>query len=1500
MDDDDDNVRSCVTTTTWNHVLQYIKDHCEIRIPSSSSSEPPLVLPYPSPFHAHYRANLHLRNEYKNHASTIWSCALTKAPIKIVAAICHVFWQRQHDDDDDDDLFPKRRLPLHMLCRYPPRQKQQRSQQHEDNHHLLLPDESSSSTTTTTTEALCEILLAYHPHAAYVRDETGYTPLHYACCYHASKRSTRFIQMLVTVVQPQRRRNRNTTTNTHDPSPAMIPHTTTRQYPLTMAAMHGMSFEPMHMLYRAYPDAKHATDHIHGRTPLHWYLSITTTSSSSSSSTTATTASSSGTTMMNATPPTPQIPVSSFDETIVQLLCSSRVARTIDVHGMAPLHILAQSLAYEYSYHHHHHPEEEDSNANSDNKNHPVSHPHETTTTTTMTTTTQWWWPSLNIVQRVLDGHVQQLLLTDQQERTPLMVLLDTAYQLQQQQKALVFDPPVELITLLLFHPDHDHRHPSLSSSSSLSHRRANKNNKSPKMSSLSSFGGGGGGGTSSLSSSSSIALIEDVHGRLPIHAALLCECGTDVIRLLYQAYPTAVYHADHQERVPLHYAARMKNRRRVIHHPPQYHDHNHENNTPLATIRVLLSSSSSSSFSNKESDHENRMNQLLHTEAMIDGRLALKLEDAMGYYPIHYACLNRHTTVEILDCMVQAYPNVATLTNPEGDLPLHCLILRPKQNNDDEDKSDPDDSHPHRHDQLHSDWDLVEVGACIQQKYWSSPQNAMKDNKKWMTTMQNRLENLCAKIRCLLRPLFSKSTENGEKWMKIADSQRGMLPLHIAVLFDAVDYETVLRMLQLHPEAATTYTQNLQIVQKSECENNSTSSSFSPLDLHDICKVRDEKIFFHQYDELKLEEWHHKRELLYSFGPTLESHRHRNDLLDRCVHIVVSELLQNDDKQGCFHFRAMTMAASNADFPDLSTTHTVSDLAIAAINRSKIGQRRRRKTRKVSNQLAPNKSRFHPTNVTRSSPEEKTEQRSFQQSASQKQHQSSLVNTYLSKLADWQDQPLKANSSIYDDDDTHLHYDVHEIIPGATIIDDDDVEEVEGCGESDNESYYSYGSQEDIYGSQKPASQNEGNGLFTTFEEESVDCEDEDSEHKTRESEIRSHYRSKETINKLPGENEVQLFDDETSNISVTSVFELAKQKVSKDEKADKGALNSQLSATDKEKANSTSSAKRIVSRPRSSYRNPPFLSEVGMRLWTFFVLYCDYTNPSDTYVKNLQAIIDQISFATLTELVSYPVPPFARYYIGKGESLDGVCFRDIASPKCRELIHKTCYFIGRYEFLGKTSETILYQSPNNEYIVVEAYEWIFTTEERTSARMPGISEENIWSTGEIPVEIGVTFRTQKRAVWIKFTKDVRAYNNEVNIRRHLGVSVDDDDRTTDSTIVEGVMPLLQHFSAVGTTRKIDEIYKLDIQDKRFNSFEICGSSSNERNILLEDYPYALVFPAKSPGTLFDYFSRFGMVSLTETKSVISEVARAIKELHDRGKIWYKKWNIVTMINFL
>jgi hypothetical protein len=165
----------------------------------------------------------------------------------------------------------------------------------------------------------------------------------------------------------------------------------------------------------------------------------------------------------------------------------------------------------------------------------------------------------------------------------------------------------------------------------------------------------------------------------------------------------------------------------------------------------------------------------------------------------------------------------------------------------------------------------------------------------------------------------------------------------------------------------------------------------------------------------------------------------------------------------------------------------------------------------------------------------------------------------------------------------------------------------------------------------------------------------------------------------------------------------------------------------------------------PAKPPTRPAFLSEVGLRLWTFFVLYSDSNNPSDNYVRQVADIFDEASFTGVGRLIAISLPAYASLYLPSESDLSGLSFRDIASPKCRELIHKTCYFVGKYDFsLDDAGSRLIHRSSDGNTVVVRASEWIFTTEQTTTAVNPGISEAEIWATGEVPAELGPFSREQ------------------------------------------------------------------------------------------------------------------------------------------------------------
>jgi hypothetical protein len=323
------------------------------------------------------------------------------------------------------------------------------------------------------------------------------------------------------------------------------------------------------------------------------------------------------------------------------------------------------------------------------------------------------------------------------------------------------------------------------------------------------------------------------------------------------------------------------------------------------------------------------------------------------------------------------------------------------------------------------------------------------------------------------------------------------------------------------------------------------------------------------------------------------------------------------------------------------------------------------------------------------------------------------------------------------------------------------------------------------------------------------------------------------------------------------------------------------------------------------ASFQQPDNMSDVALRIWTFFVLYCDPNNPNDNYVKQISDIIDEIKFSTVENLASIAIPPYGYSYL-QDEYRKGLSFRDVASPKCRELIHKTCFFVGRYDLSleqlqqqENSTSLLVHRSMDGSTVTIRAIEWIFTTEEATAARDTRVAVANIWATGEIPSDVAVTFRSQKRPVWITFTKQMSTYEKEIGIRMALDVSVDEEIEYSDSQKTlqnKGIVPILNHFNALNANRKKDRTYNVDINDERFRTLNMVGGDvvSNQFKLRLSDYPFAIVYPAsRLGGTLDDYFWHFGIKpdyirnpdSLDENKKICRDVAAAVAKMHEKGE---------------
>jgi serine/threonine protein kinase len=1225
-----------------------------------------------------------------------------------------------------------------------------------------------------------------------------------------------------------------------------------------------------------------------------------------------------------------------IDLRIVQLLLTSRVSRTIDaIHQRHPLHYCAIYIAHQTYLVHNHDSHDDDSEDHS-----------------------QRIHDLLVLLQLVIDSYTKQCSSQDKYGCTPIVLLFDTVQKLQyriymeqchycdntitnidttiahhhnrrRRELSQGYTPALQFIQLLIQAPittPTTHRR-----SISTSHEEALPPTEENSITAIATTTS-----SATMDHVSRIVAMEDRDGRIPLHIALQVVTSSDIIRLLVVAYPAGLVHTTTKEGwCPLHaalccpYTAHLQS---------------------IEVMRILLFHSY----------------QTGRYGTTVDGRLAMKMEDTRGYYPIHYACQN-HVTSTIISLLVERYTKCCTqLTSSSDDLPVHCLI----QN-----------LHPVLLQHILSDVIRISNSTTSSSSSSSDAMEPVPDcntnDRSNDDNLQELIIELRIKLNVLLRPLIL--SPDAKQKISIADSLAGMLPLHIAILFQALDYTMLLKMLQSYPYAAMQYTNNLQCLQSNVKDTLAESllvrasnrvapniNAYSAMDLHDLCHQGLNKNVLNVYNDV---EWYRIRELLFSFGPTLESHRHRQDLLDHGVQIIIDELLfheqeldsnnvDNDKEENTsndnppsrrlmpgYHHTVSNTARSV--LPDLEITHSVSAMEEALGLRPRNRRRRRRRGNKVSKRLPSNQSRHHPTSSSNLSSGRHVNRTNTLPNGPTSGSDTLTSVDNGSKVVQLDMLQLQTNSSIYDEDDVRFIHD----------DDNDDGDDDgsffsgdENCSGSD-ESYVS--DEDDNFGTEDDDTLDDSgtrgslslettsrSRLRTTFEEDededgtendstrdmvsedftsrrdtTYDDDDDDGETGTTRSfedesvsTIRSHSRlvSKSTFtttsksrrrgqfftNAVSGGSDsrrVTFDDDESTRVSNShKSFDLDHIVNTVGTFFDRPRENHTLTEEKKDEGNDPTS--ELPSTPRAAnirkktlaYQRPPYMSEVGMRIWTFFVMYCDLNNPKDNYADKLAAIFAAIKFSTWEELVSSPLPPYAKNYIKSGTDIDGLSFRDIASPKCRALIHKTSYFLGKYDF-GSDHDILVYRTTRDETVIVEASEWLYTTEASTNAKNPGISEEKIWSTGEVPAEIGVTFETHQRPVWIKFTKKASEYDNEVDCRVRLGVSVDDENAKGTST---DVIPILQHFNAISTERKDDQNYIIQRSDERFQSLNLINGSSKERNvqILLHEYPYVIVYPAPLRGTLYDYFLKHGTSQVSECKQILGQVLHALGFLHNNG----------------
>lgn len=1023
------------------------------------------------------------------------------------------------------------------------------------------------------------------------------------------------------------------------------------------------------------------------------------------------------------------------------------------------------------------------------------------------------WAMSLQVVQLLLDHFVGQVISCDYKSMTPAMLLFDTVARIKLRDwltspKISDFDLTTGGLKDVFFSPPMDLLEMLL---------------KHPDP-----------------TANANVAAIEDDSGRLPIHVALEVASSPGCISLLIKQHPTALIHtAEETLFVPLHSAFC------------------NEYTAPLQTAEIV--------------------NLLLHSiqagrqGALVDGRLAMKMEDAAGFYPIHYAAQNG-ACLEVINMLVERYPNTALQATPNGDLPVHCLVNEELL------------------------LDVLRLDGCTSASL-DSNDKLYPTCKSKMEKSLDRLNVTRSKIDTMLRPLLSDASK-----LAVADHRFGMLPLHCGVLFEAADYSLLLRMLQLFPQSAEIFTKEHML------GTGVTFGPSSPLDFHEVRKPS-----MTQAEHDSITNWLRKRELLFSFNPRLESHRHRQELLDQCARVVIEELgeisLARCRDDPLYRYHLCMNQRVNDEIHKLEISHSVSNMEKEALQSLGLKQcrppRRQQKQSSLSKRPSENTSDSNRKGTT-----------NLQSSIAKAENKQKKRKERNSRL--------KANSSIYDDEGTSLGYDTVTDWDDAADGDESestdsgaDTDEPYSSDESDNEDdEFS----EDMMSGDASRSfgyTTSGSRLRTTFEDGSCASEeDEETRTDADDDDSRSFTGTEDTGTR-------QTFDDDESTVlsrqatidsEVKNAFDAMKESLEAEEKKEDYSFAGDIKAM-LATPRACNNSRNLPSQPTTdviSLQQPDcIMSEVALRIWAFFVLYCDANNPSNNYVKQVSDIIDEIKFSTVDKLVSMSIPSFGYLYLAD-EYRKGLTFRDVASPKCRELIHKTCYFVGRYDLRleqlkqqENCTSVLVNRSTDGSSVTIRAMEWLFTTEEVTAARDTGIAVENIWATGEIPSELGVTFRSKKRPVWITFTKDFSMYQNEIGIRTEMDISVDeeiDSDPAKKNNLNSGIVPLLNHFNALSTSRKKDRTYNVDINDERFNTLNMFGGDNIPEffKLCLSDYPFALVYPVSSlGGTLDDYFWHFGLKSyclknvdtVDENRKICCDIIAALAKMHEKGKFLKKPY---------
>lgn len=145
-----------------------------------------------------------------------------------------------------------------------------------------------------------------------------------------------------------------------------------------------------------------------------------------------------------------------------------------------------------------------------------------------------------------------------------------------------------------------------------------------------------------------------DSNGWLPLHHACANGASGKVLAVLVKAYPEAKIKQDKRYRTPLHFAFFRKDAKED---------------------RMNLKNDARKSIMNANDDEDDVGNSMPEIVELLSDSGAAELQDEGGMLPMHYASAYG-TTREVLEVLIEAYPESITKRENKGRNPLHLAMV--------------------------------------------------------------------------------------------------------------------------------------------------------------------------------------------------------------------------------------------------------------------------------------------------------------------------------------------------------------------------------------------------------------------------------------------------------------------------------------------------------------------------------------------------------------------------------------------------------------------------------------------------------------------------------------------------------------------------------------------------------------------------------------------------------------------------------------------------------